>query len=70
MDWDVMLFIILWAYWMAYKVTTQYTPLELVYGTQLVMLTKFATPTKRICDIPQGDMDKSYPCKDGRFLKI
>ncbi len=44
MDWDVMLFIVLWAYWMAYKVTTQYTPFELVYNTQLVMSTNFVIP--------------------------
>jgi hypothetical protein len=37
MDWDVMLAITLWAYWMAYKMTTRYTPFELVYGTQPIM---------------------------------
>jgi hypothetical protein len=70
MDWDVMLFIVLWAYWMTYKVTIQYTPFELVYGTQLVMSTKFAIPTKRICNIPQGDMDKAIHVRMEDFLRL
>jgi hypothetical protein len=32
-----MLFTALWAYQIAYKVTTQTTPFELVYGTQPIM---------------------------------
>ncbi len=32
-NWDAMLVIALWAYRIAYKVTTQYTPFKLVYGT-------------------------------------
>ncbi len=51
-DWDVMLDTILWAYWMTYKMTTQYTPFELVYGTQPIMPVEFVVPTKRICDSP------------------
>ncbi len=39
MDWDVMLIIVLWAYQTAYKVTTQYTPFELVYNTKPIMPT-------------------------------
>jgi hypothetical protein len=40
-----------------YKSTTQFTPFELVYGTQLVMPTKFKVPTKRIRDIPSNDIN-------------
>jgi hypothetical protein len=40
-----MLFTSMWAYQIAYKVTTQATPFELVYGTQLVMPTKLMVPT-------------------------
>jgi hypothetical protein len=40
-----MLVIALWANRMIYKVITQYTPFELVYGMQPIMLTKFAIPT-------------------------
>jgi hypothetical protein len=42
---------------MVYKSTTQFTPFELVYGTQLVMPTKFIVPTKRIRDIPSNDIN-------------
>jgi hypothetical protein len=34
-----MLFIALWAYRIAYKVTIQTTPFELVYGTQPIIPT-------------------------------
>jgi hypothetical protein len=50
--WDVMLIIVLWAYQTTYKVTTQYTPLMLVYGTQPIMPIEFVIPTKRVCDLP------------------
>ncbi len=33
-NWEVMLFTTLWAYQTTYKVITQFTPFELVYGTQ------------------------------------
>jgi hypothetical protein len=36
-NWDVMLFTTLWAYRTTYKVITQFTPFELVYGTQPIM---------------------------------
>jgi hypothetical protein len=36
-----MLFTTMWAYETTYKVTTQATPFELVYGTQPVMLVQF-----------------------------
>jgi len=49
-NWDVMLVTTLWAYSMAYKVTTQYTPFELVYNTQPIMPTKFVVRIKRIHD--------------------
>ncbi len=39
--------------------TIQYTPFELVYGIQPIMLTEFVVPTKRFCDIPQEDLDKA-----------
>jgi hypothetical protein len=31
-DWDVMLSTTLWAHHIAYKVSTQHTPYELIYG--------------------------------------
>jgi hypothetical protein len=44
---------------MAYKVTTQYTPFELVYNTQPIMSTEFAIPTKKVCNVPQEDLNKA-----------
>jgi hypothetical protein len=52
MNWDVMLVIVLWAYRMVCKVTTQYMPFELVYDTQPIMLVEFVVRTKRIHDLP------------------
>jgi hypothetical protein len=51
-NWDVMLVNVLWAYRMAYKVTIQYTPFELVYGTQLIMLVEFVILIKRVRNLP------------------
>jgi hypothetical protein len=48
----------LWAYWTAYKVTTQYTPFELVYNTQPIMPAEFAILTKRVHDLPHEDLNK------------
>jgi hypothetical protein len=47
-NWDIMFFTTLWAYQITYKVTTQFTPFEVVYGTQLVMLAKFMVPIKKL----------------------
>jgi hypothetical protein len=58
MDWDVMLFIVLWAYRMAYKVTIQYTPFELVYSSQPIMPIEFVIPIKRIHNVPQEKLNK------------
>jgi hypothetical protein len=55
-NWDAMLFIVQWAYRTSYKVITQFTPFELVYGIQPVMPTKFMVPTKK----NQGDTNKRY----------
>ncbi len=43
-----MLFMAFWAYQIAYKVTIQATPFELVYGTQTVMPIEFMVPTHKI----------------------
>ncbi len=58
-NWDVMLFTTLWVYQTSYKITTQFTPFELVYGTQPIMLIKFIVSTKRIKDIPTKDLDQA-----------
>jgi hypothetical protein len=48
-----------WAYQTTYNVTIQYTPFELVYDIQPIMLTQFVVPTKRAHDLPQKDIDKA-----------
>jgi hypothetical protein len=44
-DWDVMLPIALWVYWIAYKVFTQHTPYKLIYGLMPLLPTEFIVPT-------------------------
>jgi hypothetical protein len=45
-DWDVMLPIVLWAYQTTYKVSTQHTPYELVYGVNALPI-EFIVPMNR-----------------------
>jgi len=52
-----MQFTTLWAYWMTYKVTTQYNPFELVSGTQLVMIAEYLVPIQQIQDVPNDDIE-------------
>jgi hypothetical protein len=56
-------FTTLWAYRITYKVITQFTPFELVYGTQLVMSVEFMVLAKRIRDIPTKDLDQAIHVK-------
>jgi hypothetical protein len=39
--------------------TTQFTPFELVYDTQPIMLTKFMVLTKKIRDVPIEDINQA-----------
>jgi hypothetical protein len=55
---------------MAYKVTTQYTPFMLAYNTQPIMLIEFAVLTKRICDLPQENLDKVIGVKMEDLFKL
>ncbi len=59
MDRDVMLITTLWAYQTTYKVTTQYTPFELVYSAKPIMPIELVIPNKWVCDILQEDLDKA-----------
>jgi transposase InsO family protein len=47
-DWDTKLFAALWAYRTAYKVTTQSTPFQLVYGTEAILPIELEIPSLRI----------------------
>jgi hypothetical protein len=44
-DWDVMLPTTLWAYQIAYNVSTQHTPYELIYGLMPLLPIEFIVPT-------------------------
>jgi hypothetical protein len=44
-DWDVMLTMASWAYQMAYRITTQHSPYQLIYGLMLLLPTKVIIPT-------------------------
>jgi hypothetical protein len=58
-----MLFTTLWEYLTTYKVTTQFTPFELVYGIPPIMPAEFMVPTKRIRDMPIEDFDQAIHVK-------
>jgi hypothetical protein len=56
-NWDVMLFTTLWAYRTTYKVSIQYTPFELVYGTQPMMPVEYLVTIQRIRDVFNDDIE-------------
>jgi transposase InsO family protein len=47
-DWEDKLWAALWAYRTAYKVTTQFTPFQLVYGQEAILPIEFEIPSLRI----------------------
>ena len=47
-DWNDKLWAALWAYWTAYKVTTQFTPFHLVYGQEAILPIEFEIPSLRV----------------------
>ena len=47
-DWDTKLFVALWAYCTAYKVTTNATPFQLVYGQEAILPIELEVPSLRI----------------------
>ena len=47
-DWDTKLFAALWAYRTAYKVTTNATPFQLVYGQEAILPIELEVPSLRI----------------------
>ncbi len=48
-DWDIMLTMASWTYQMAYRITTQHSPYELIYGLMLLLPTKVIIPTNWKC---------------------
>jgi hypothetical protein len=53
-----------------YKMTTQYTPFELVYNIQPIMLAKFVVPTKRVHDLPQEELNKAIRVRMEDLIKL
>ena len=57
-DWDTKLFAALWAYRTAYKVTTNATPFQLVYGQEAILPIELEIPSLRVAmDERLGDND-------------
>ena len=58
-DWDDKVHAILWAYRIAYKKGTEYTPFQLVYGLEVVVPIEFVVPSLRIACLMRWDDQKS-----------
>ena len=57
-DWDEKLWGALWAYRTTYKVTTKYTPFQLVYGQEAILPIEFEIPSLRIAiEYRLGDVE-------------
>ena len=57
-DWDTKLFVALWAYRIAYKVTTNAMPFQLVYGHKAILPIELEVPSLRIAiEYRLGDID-------------
>jgi hypothetical protein len=65
-----MLFTTLKTYRTSYKVITQFTPFELVYGTQPIMLVEFTIPIERIKDVPTEDLDQAIHVKMEHLIRL
>jgi transposase InsO family protein len=57
-DWDARVYDALWAYRCAYKVSTKFTPFQLVYGQEAILPIEMELPTLRIAiDERLGDVE-------------
>jgi hypothetical protein len=66
----VILLIALWAHQTTYKVITQYTPSELVYGIQLIMFENFIVPTQRIQNVFENDINEVFQVRMKDLIKL
>jgi hypothetical protein len=64
-----MLFIALQAYWIAYKVTIQATPFELIYGTQPAMSATFML-THKIQNVLEDDIQLAIWVRMEELVKL
>ncbi len=66
----MILLIALWAHQMAYKVITQYTPFELVYGIQPIMFENCIVPTQRIQFFFENDVNEVIQVRMKDLIKL
>ncbi len=69
-DRDLMLPITLWAYRIAYKVSTQHTPYELVYGLMPLLFTKFIIPTNQTLVEKDGSWMNALLIQMGNLVQL
>jgi hypothetical protein len=75
-DWDERVATILWAYTTNTKRLHKYTPLQLVYGREVVVPTEFITPILYIVQVKQMTNNESFAkrvvelmeCEEAHFL--
>jgi hypothetical protein len=53
-----------------HKMTTQFTPFELVYGIQPIMQTKFMVLIKRIMDLPIEGINKAIHVRMEDLIRL
>ncbi len=66
----MILLIALWAHQTTYKVITQYTPFELVYGIQPIMFENFIVPIQRIQNIFENDINEVIQVRTKDLIKL
>jgi hypothetical protein len=64
-DWDTKLHAALWAYRLAYKVTTKHTPFSLVYGTGALLPVAYLHP-----DVYQKQSQEIWPILEKRLEQL
>jgi len=58
-DWDIMLTMASWAYQLAFRITTQHNPCELIYELMLLLPTKILTPMNWTSVKQNGNMENT-----------
>ena len=69
-DWDSKLLNALWAYRTAYKVTTKFTPFQLVYGQEAILPIELELPSLRIALEERLDEPKSLEARIATLEKL
>ena len=69
-DWDSKLLNVLWAYRTTYKVTTKFTPFQLVYGQEAILSIELELPYLRIALEERLDEPKSLEARIATLEKL